>query len=368
MPNYSVKATALSPVHIGSGETLSHKSDYVTGIVDGVQCVGVVDPEKVLSIISERDLDSWVASIERGESTDSFIGKLSEGITMEKYCNRILDQMCDRCRDDIRSFMYDGFGHPYIPGSSIKGAIRSAVIGTIGTNQKITDDIRPEKKKRAAEGVEAKLFGKSPNESVFRFLKVGDAIIRDANLAVIDACHINERNTGSYFDSGKHQLLEVLYTEDSAEFDINLDLEYYGKCNTKVPHLPLELNSIDALFSAINTHTQRLLDDELRIWKPMAESAHEGSDWVEAYINSISEILEKAKACKPGKECVLRLGAGSGWRFMTGAWPEKSVKFDDVIDASRPGNRNKYAEYRFPKTRRIDKDGYILGFMKLSLV
>lgn len=70
--------------------------------------------------------------------------------------------------------------------------------------------------------------------------------------------------------------------------------------------------------------------------------------------------------CKDGKECVLRIGHGSGWRFITGAWSEKLNSFNPVvISAARPNNF-RYNEYNFPKTRRVDEECELLGFVKLT--
>ena len=37
-----------------------------------------------------------------------------------------------------------------------------------------------------------------------------------------------------------------------------------------------------------------------------------------------------------------------------------------VVPASRP-NTERYEEYDFPKTRRLDEESYILGFVKLTM-
>jgi hypothetical protein len=52
---------------------------------------------------------------------------------------------------------------------------------------------------------------------------------------------------------------------------------------------------------------------------------------------------------------------------MTGAWTEKLNNFSDlVIPCSRPKNDEKYQEYDFPKSRRIDEDSDVFGFVKLT--
>ena len=81
----------------------------------------------------------------------------------------------------------------------------------------------------------------------------------------------------------------------------------------------------------------------------------------------MEKILAEINSCEKGKECVIRIGHASGWRFITGAWTEELENFHDVvIPASRPKNFN-YTEYDFPKSRRIDEESDVLGFVKLKL-
>lgn len=91
---------------------------------------------------------------------------------------------------------------------------------------------------------------------------------------------------------------------------------------------------------------------------------------MENYLDELESILKAIKNCT-SKETVLRLGQGSVWIFRTGGW----AKNDDFVDESiyeqikfqsRPNNRN-YRDYFFPKTRRMDEEGELLGFVKLSL-
>ena len=113
----------------------------------------------------------------------------------------------------------------------------------------------------------------------------------------------------------------------------------------------------------INKHTKYLVNDEISYW----EGKLEEYDGAEDFIESLRKVLDSAEKCKDGKECVLRIGHGSGWRFITGAWSESLDNFSDIVAASRPNN-NVYQGYDFPKSRRMDPDGDILGFVKLSIM
>ena len=125
------------------------------------------------------------------------------------------------------------------------------------------------------------------------------------------------------------------------------------------------MSSIETLFSTINNHTAHLLKEEISFWNEQQEIKNGADD----YLDNIKDILNQTHACKEGKECILRIGHASGWRFITGAWTEHlDIFYDKIVPRSRPSN-DKYLQYPFPKSRRIDEEGgYVFGFVKLSLL
>ena len=103
----------------------------------------------------------------------------------------------------------------------------------------------------------------------------------------------------------------------------------------------------------------------MKYWKERSD--RDDSDKVESYLEKVESIKKKVLKCCRGKECVLRIGHGSGWNFITGGWARDLDNFESlVVPVSRPNNQN-YREYDFPKTRRVDDDCELLGFVKLSL-
>ena len=90
---------------------------------------------------------------------------------------------------------------------------------------------------------------------------------------------------------------------------------------------PESMDALSSLFQLINAHTNELILDEIKYWKTVNED-HEGAD---DYIDSLRMILGNIKKCQQGKECVLRIGHGSGWRFITGAWSERLDKFEEEM-------------------------------------
>lgn len=376
----TVKIETLTSVHIGSGEVLQIGSDFVKGKMGDDYVLAVVSPEKVLNLIGEEHLQDWVVAIERKESTGNVVKRFAPNAKVEDFAKRIVLEWSEAHeRDTLKEHIHNGQGKPYIPGSSIKGAIRTAMLASLAENvidagTKINDSIKDKKTEKLiklkanAKNVEKELFGSDPNNDVFRFLQVGDAYFGDCYTVSARMVNVNERTSRGFWDVSKPQLIEALCPEDETEFEMKLNIEGYNKsreeCST-IGRLPNIMSSYGSLFEAINTHTISLLDFELKYWKERSD--RDDSDKVECYLEKIESIKNEAQNCGKGKECVLRIGHGSGWNFITGGWARSLGNFESlVVPVSRPNNQN-YREYDFPKTRRVDDDCELLGFVKLSL-
>jgi len=365
-----VKIKTLTPIHVGSGIMLQNNTDYVTFNDGESKMIGIIDDRKLLEYIGEENVQKWVLSIERGDDTKTLVRQLVPGrnIPVENYSKRIVEDFSRGASATLKECIHDGMGHPYIPGSSIKGAIRTSVLASLMQNKDI---------KRFApnlSGVENNLFGKNPQESVFRFLHVGDAIF-DKECEI--ACRLINLNikpsTNSLRDERMAQLVEAISEDMECEFKMKIELDYNQELVNQTAHtegakratimsLPSVMQDIETLFSIINAHTIKLLQEELDFWSEREETGQE------KYLEQIKIIKREACRCQTGKECVMRLGHTSGWRFITGAWTEQLDNFDDLIPPkARPGNSQHYSEFPFPKSRRLDEAGYILGFVKMTI-
>lgn len=371
-----IKIETLTAVHIGSGETLQYGTDFVTGETEDGDVISIIEPRKVLDLIGVDNVQQWVKAIERKEPTSQVVKRYVPNAKLEDYSNRIILEWSDvRDTDTLKEQIHDGQGRPYIPGSSIKGAIRTSVLAslvdTIQDKENKIDksgrDFRGNFKQKAdAKSIESELFGKTPNNDIFRFLQVGDAYFGELREVAIRMVNINERERHSFWDTSKPQLIEAVSPEDKSMFHLKLNIPGYNFSRGKVNQLPLCMSSEAELFRTINTHTQKLLCEELEYWEEREDK--DESDKVTIYLEKVNDILSIARACKDGKECILRIGHGSGWCFITGAWAKSLKNFDSlVVPVSRPKNSN-YEQYDFPKTRRVDDECELLGFVKLSIV
>lgn len=380
-----VNIEIITPVHIGSGIYLQYGNDFtIQKVKDGEEeyyelCV--VDLKKVLTLIGENNISNWVCAIDKGDAIDKIVSRYAPRSSKEDYARRIDDLYSSgklSPNTTLKEQLHNGFGKPYIPGSSLKGAIRTAVMATIisGMDQYevkklIETPIR--RPRQAAAKLEGRLFGDDPKTDIFRYVHIGDAYFGDYNEIVLKMINLNIREKQEYTDCSKSQLVETICPGDSSSFNLTIDKTGYSKAkgqgflNNKMFEW---INSPRDLFKLVNTHTSNLVRSEVELWKDRLDNDNSGI--IQQYMEKIQYILDKANECdqSDGNSCILRVGHGSGWRFITGAWSESLDIFSQyIVPASRPHNE-RYSQYIFPKTRRLSDNPYdrdILGFVKLSL-
>ncbi len=366
-----IKITTLTPVHIGSGNLLQNNSDFVFFKNGKDHFLGIIDDRKVLDLIGEKNIDNWVLSIQRKDNTIDMMRRYAPNIEICDYTQREIQSFAGdiRANDTLKECIHNGLGIPYIPGSSLKGAIRTAITATLAKRNTSISNQPIDKIQQLASKVEGDLFGKKPNDSIFRFIQVGDAYFDkgcEIALRMIMSLNITQSNTVTPEPkSQKPQVVEAIGEEEEAICSIKIDTAAYQRAQIAMPDLgklPSDIHSIEDLFQLINAHSIQLIKEEIEFWEQIGETF----DGTDDYLEQMNIMLEKAQHCGE-KSCVLRIGHSSGWRFITGAWGENLKCWSKIVDAARPGNKHKYSAYDFPKSRRTDSDGFLLGFVKLSL-
>ena len=381
----NVKIETLTPVHIGSGNFLNNNSDFFCEQIEGDNYLIVISENKIGKLLGNKSsefIDLWLHTIARKGDVRQFISKFAPNAITKDYAKRkILLYNNVNPSETLKECIHNGMGLPYIPGSSIKGALRTAILTSLANNIKGVDekiivkikdrngDFVPKKDKHGnviinANMVEKELFGNDPNRDVFRFIQVGDAYFEEETEIATRLINLNIRiNEERLKDTLKSQIVEAIGSDSKSEFQLKVAKDYYDFVKSKFSQAGnLPVSSIGDLFRIINDHTRKLVEDEINYWNDVEKSG--GDD----YVNEMKKILQTIINCQTGTSCVLRIGHASGWRFITGAWAENLQNFNQVVvPASRPSN-HRYAEYDFPKTRRLDEESYILGFVKLTVV
>lgn len=133
LKRYKVEIETIGPVHIGSGETIKKKE----WLLDNRNHKAVIaDTGKLFAFLKKNKLLDEFEKFFLGDNRDLHIWLNEHGIfekdyrEFEKYT---LDTSGVDFRDkkkmsDIALCIKDAYGMPYIPGSSLKGAIRTAIL------------------------------------------------------------------------------------------------------------------------------------------------------------------------------------------------------------------------------------------------
>ena len=191
LKTYRLALTPLSPIHIGCGEDFE-PTNYVIddGVLYGFDPSRAVLNDLQKSKLTEVANKASLLAIQRFFKDNAQIFKaqadvlipVSEGVAQayEKNVGRAVNIEASANlvfnRLFIERAMHTGrLGQPYIPGSSFKGAIRTAVLDELNQSQRVTRHDEMDRRGAAkSEAVERRLLKGDFATSPLRLLKVAD--------------------------------------------------------------------------------------------------------------------------------------------------------------------------------------------------
>jgi CRISPR type III-A-associated RAMP protein Csm5 len=355
----------LTPVHIGSGRDLSKGTEFLHFYENEEDLFAVIDEQKVLNIIGEENIDKWVSIIQKNKDLKEYLLQRKPDLVSKDIAKRIMPVFAKNYTNSqtIKEQMHNGQGIPYIPGSSLKGAIRTSIFTEeILSKKELAARNLKGKKGFSAENIEKRLFGNNPNEDIFRFLQVGDAYFKYETIALKSEI-FNKHFDKWKFKPGGSQLIEAIPNGAASGFQLKINNDLMKKNH----HKKIEaFDSTEKLLGTINMHSKRLLKDEIQHMNDVV--SHENAHTL--YREWLNDVLNTAESCSEN-EAVMRVGYGSGWKFITGGWArDPEIMSDPVYDKFLHSVRNqkKYdASVPFPKSRNLGDEGDMFGFVKLKM-
>lgn len=394
-----IKITTLSPVHIGSGRDLLKNSEY---LFDGKQ-IALIDEKKVLEVIGVENIKEWVSIINNNKSLLDYLKQRKKNLSLPDIALRIMDVYGTNIEQkrSIKEQLHSAKNLPMMPGSSIKGAIRTAVISHLveEKTKEVTRIIEQSKRefinkfnrnprnkdrtwkwsKNDFEITESKILnrflsettGMDANKNAFRFLQISDTVFK-YNTCVSNVQIMNLYHEKWDIKDRSDQLVEMIVEGCEAESRITLNSSHLeqNKSFGEIRHNTSYFDSIAKLFEIINKHTLFLLQKELDFWNEQKKEDIRFHDNIYSVIDKIEALIEEIKSLDKEKEVILRIGGNSGWDSITGAWIKNNTSLlsdDEWTNLAKMLNKGKEIEY-YPKTRKIDEDGDIMGFVKISIV
>ncbi len=267
-------------------------------------------------------------------------------------------------------------GRPVVPGSSLKGAISSVLLGFFFKGDYSGVD-KPDVDKPDVNSI----FGKPDDGTNFmRFIKFSD-IEFDAtslvNTKIFNLWMDSEQWRGGWKNNingteenikinGFNTVYEVIPAQSSGIGSIMMSKMLYDRVNSKIKDnyaskketiMASANNKLASLFGIINNHTKFYLKKEREFFEKYNA---EGSDKIIDGIDSLLVEIERIKD-EGNNSCVFKMAAGSGYHSITGDW-----RFDNYYS----GLLKRYGDQAKPKSRKIvieDQRMSLMGFVKMSI-
>lgn len=367
------KLTTLTPVHVGSGEKLLRDFDFI--IKDGK--VGFLDLEKVVEKIGIDRLPQLTAEIEK-KNVKSFLEKVLPNVSIDDICIRVASHKAigSNC-NELKAQYHVSLLNACIPGSSIKGAIKTTIWETLATKEKQkswrTEDYKNRKGKFDSGIIDNRLFGPNANEKTTRFLKIGDVHFPETKTSVYEIGILNAGYNDWEFKRGSSFLAECIPSGQTGQFNFKIDKDWLEKNKRVHPEKWRNLsttfieNDVVSFCTQLNAYISRQVGYELDDLNDEGFRNHEQGEEMLNELKRIKGISDKAIQ-ERSKFFILRVGGNNGWNFTTGGWVKSSTLPDSEYNAMRKTIQrgNTYDMDLWPKTRKLTTSGLPLGFVKIE--
>lgn len=319
----------LTPVHIGTGEAID-PYDYV--IIDKLYKINL---GKFVSSLNSEDKENFIKVLSSGiVKTRRFIKEKANLQNVTEYSidvdSEVMHSYKDKINDPNNQLSIQTFiktlGMPFVPGSSVKGAIRTALLFSIA-DDRIVD----------TRNVEESLFRyKNPRDDPFRALKISDSLpISLDNMVIYSVKTFTKRY--KFTASGYDNFIEGTnsdYTDKVVKIYHEMVIDHELKKQNKFMDI-----DIGTIISSCNKFYKEVIRKELNFYSSSEIS----------YAYYIYEKLEKiASNLESEKSFILRLGWGSGYDSTT-------------INLAKERPENKIS-------RRLIREEFPLGWVKAKIL
>lgn len=367
----TVQLEIVSPLHVGAaGEKLWIQNiDY---FYNGEEVI-IFDQSKLIRTLAKAFTPNGTAALSayqnllasnRNWEIEQFLeecGIAPFDIAKKEYA------VSNAPASEIRPLIRTGVGQAIIPGSSIKGAIRSTIFHTLFKK------FKPEEYR-----VDQTLFGDIGN-NIMKFIRPFDAVCNQTGLINCELFNLYQ-NYGNWESDYKQQFLisaEVFLPSANTSFRLAIAdglmsiLKKEGNRISKyltpryIDNVVKTDRPVQFLFKLINNYTRVHLEREIAFFKK-----YDQAEDTEYIIDNLESYLAYTQ---DENQCLLRMAYGSGFHGITGDW-----RFSDHTSTIlRPDSKNKTwnatsrskepARYKSRKITGLDVDATLMGFVKLKI-
>ncbi len=335
---YGLTVSVFTPLHIGTGRELLNEYDYSihNGRTWRLNESALLDAQDVEDAAMAAQLavtpPAQLLQAPRDYRPDSHLFRYALRGTPRS------DAEGAQLREQIK----DVFDRPYLPGSSLKGALRTALAWNVWQQRQMRPEVSKIGRRRqwAAQTCEKEIFGPDPNRDFLRALQVSDSAPVDADrLLILNARVMNRRG-------GLAAPIEMEAIAPDTQFDLTLKVDDALFSDWAV-HNRLRLtgkNLLADLPQAVQNHSLTLARQE-RTWFAAIDNAKQIADFYHQIVN----------ARLPARRFLISLGWGTGWTSKTlGTHLQSDADFmERILRDHRLARGRRQPGDPFPKSRRV---------------
>lgn len=363
----------LTPVHVGS-DTARFYQKGIDWFSEGRQ-VRVIEQEALMQELllqpasgNRTALDKYTELLSRGDMKG--IERLLDDCEIDLVAIAPISLVYgkEEPADEIRSMMRTGMGAPLLPGSSLKGALRSAIYHFLFKRLNLQDY----NKMTERDVLGAFDFG------IMRFIFPGDVTFgtKDTEVTTLRLFNLVSAGIGwrSHYDPTLRISAETLKVGVSGAFPISVADKWIdviqknasSSLHRNVKYVLTRENPVQSLFNLVNDYTHEHLRREIAFFKKYPQAQHS------EHLIARLEELQKLTVENPDA-CILRTSYGSGFHAMTGDYRfedhTETVDNPDRLNRGYSRSARGMVQARY-KSRRIAEpfsEADLMGFVKISL-
>ena len=344
---YRLTITTLSPLHIGTGNILRQGYDYVP--YQGQ--TWVFDAEVLADVLYQQDPDDFEHMVQGAPAGDLI---RPNEYNPDSPLFRYVMQGQPRSKkqgSEIQEQLKDPWDCPYIPGSSLKGALRTALAAVGWQRRRLTfnPNTLDNSVKFAALPLERRVLGgtpdkpgNAPNYDLLRALQVSDSTPgKRSDLRLLNVQVMVGGKAGSPIE------IEAVRKEATFEATLTLDGFLRENAASRLGWQSEQLLWLKNIPPVVNGFTGPRLADEIQRWQ--------GIKTLQSFYATLAKKYEELDK---HSEFLLQLGWGGGWdsKTFSGVLTQNSTVFAQVIRkyGKTLVRRGQYQPGdRFPKSRRV---------------
>lgn len=370
MANYEVTIESLSPIHVGGSQGRLTSLDFW----QDENYVYLVSENRLAEILSRLGkIDDFVNFVKEGQriTLDNYLNQINlKGKTSHEITSRRIKKSEPEKFSSIMPFITDGAsGEPYLPASSVKGALRGAMLYWVAKDSRELSEVkrkikemvtkRGRKDKNIGEKLDDTLRAQLPNDrnrktphgDWLRALRLTDAYALQGDFTEIQAVRIVSLNGDAGYHYGAKEtklFVEVIRSGAKLKCRLTCDEELCGflaaLCGQNPPF------KLDKWLELSHKKCKDVLAAEKEFFR-------------QAGLQGLIEELERIENLGAN----IRLGWGAG--LLSSSLTLHLSKEERI--ALRDCYFKSYNHRLFPKSRKVavakDKPARTLGWAKITV-